>query len=167
MKILKGMHISIDQFTGIWSGNDLEKKITFTESCRYDIGENQKDWNKLFGMSFGFKPLVKQFQMHYNSARFGFRYDPDSQCVEVAPYLYVNGQRKYAETLGIEPLKCEILKEYDMSIIVYGSYVAYNAGTKIWVLNQEIPSRRGFTAPLYFGGNKRAPHTIEVISSAL
>lgn len=165
MKVLKGMHISIDQFTGIWSGTSLEKKIKFTASCRYNIGENQKDWNKLFGMSFGYMPLFKQFQMHYNSARFGWRYSPESDCIEVAPYLYTGGKRQYAEILGIQPFPCEIGKEYEMSITAYKSYVVYAIGSKVWVIDQDVPSHRGFTAPLYFGGSKRAPHTIEVIYS--
>jgi hypothetical protein len=163
MKILKGMHMSIDQFTGLWFGAPLERKITFTDSCRYNIGEDQKDWNKLYGMSFGFKPLIKQFQMHENSARFGWRYDPQSDCIEVAPYLYTNGKREYAETLNLSTFFCEIGKEYNMSITAYATYVLYTVGSKHWVLEQNIPAHRGFTAPLYFGGNKPAPHIIEVL----
>jgi len=36
-------------------------------------------------------------------------------------------------------------------------------GSKHWALEQNIPAHRGFSAPIYFGGNKRAPHTIEVL----
>jgi hypothetical protein len=163
MKILKGMHVSIDQFTGIWCGAPVEKNFIFTESCRYDIGEDQKDWNKLFGMSFGFTPLVKQFQMHENSARFGWRYDIQSDMIEVAPYLYTNGKREYAETLNLGTFFCEIGKEYNMFITAYATYVLYTVDSKHWVLEQNIPAHRGFTAPIYFGGNKPAPHTIEIL----
>lgn len=163
MKILKGMHLSIDQFTGLWFGAPLEKKVVFTDSCRYNIGEDQKDWNKLAGISFGFTPLIKQFQMHENSARFGWRYDLQSDMIEVAPYLYTDGKREYAETLNLETFFCEIGKEYDLSITAYATYVMYNIGSKYWALEQNIPAHRGFSAPIYFGGNKRAPHTIEVL----
>lgn len=162
MKILKGTHICIDQFTGIWLGKPIEKKILFTDSCRYNVGTEQKDWNKLFGMSFGFFPLVKQFQMHENSARFGWRYNPDTDRIEVAPYLYTDGKREYAETLGIDVFSCEIGAVCPMSITPFASFVLYTAGSSSWALNQNIPSHKGFTAPLYFGGNAVAPHTIEV-----
>ena len=155
--------MSINQFTGIWFDVPLEKKVVFTDSCRYYIGEDQKDWNKLTGVSFGFTPLIKQFQMHENSARFGWRYDVQSDMIEVAPYLYTNGKREYAETLGLETFFCEIGKEYDLSITAYATYVMYNIGAKHWAIEQNIPAHRGFTAPIYFGGNKRAPHTIEVL----
>jgi len=162
MKILKGMHMCLTQFTGIWSGAPIEKKIRFTDSCRYSVGEDQKDWNKLFGVSFGFTPLIKQFQMHENSARFGWRYDIQSDCIQVAPYLYTDGRREYAETLGLTPFSCEIGREYSMSITPYATYVTYSVESTHWNLTQEIPSKRGFSAPIYFGGNKKAPHTIVV-----
>ena len=157
------MHLCIDQFTGIWSGKPIERKVTFTDSCRYNVGTEQQDWNKLFGMSFGFFPLFKQFQMHENSARFGWRYNPSTDKIEVAPYLYTNGKREYAETLGIEVFSCEIGKEYTMSITPFASFVLYSINSTKWALNQNIPSQKGFTAPLYFGGTCPAPHIIEVL----
>lgn len=156
------MHMSVNQFTSIWLGKPLHKKVLFTDSCRYDIGEDQKDWNKLMGISFGFKPLIKQFQMHEDSARFGWRYNYKSDIIEVAPYLYTNGKSEYAETLDLEVFSCEIGKEYTMSITPCATFVLYSIGSTRWVINQNIPSNKGFLAPIYFGGNKSAPHTIEV-----
>jgi hypothetical protein len=101
--------------------------------------------------------------MHENSARFGWRYDLQSDMIEVAPYLYTDGKREYAETLNLKTFFCEIGKEYDLSITAYATYVMYSIGSKHWALEQNIPAHRGFSAPIYFGGNKRAPHTIEVL----
>lgn len=46
---------------------ELVHKITFTESCRYDIGPEQADDYQLFGI--GYLP-----HHHRNSVRFGWRY---------------------------------------------------------------------------------------------
>jgi hypothetical protein len=56
-------------------------------------------------------------------------------------------------------------KEYELSITAYATYVLYTIGTKHWVLSQNIPAHKGFSAPIYFGGNKRAPHTMEIFLS--
>lgn len=189
--ILKGFHVAINQFTGIAIGELHNGKsgfvVKFTDSCAYEIDpENQADWNKLCGQSWGFFPLIKQYQMHYNSSRFGWRYNTTTDCIEVAAYYYVNGQRFYENDpskilsiprdiekggfkevyLGIIPLVTtqEVIYTYcfDFKLDSFGIDFQGNGIQKLSQYSQNIPNLNGFSAPIYFGGQTKAPHTIKI-----
>ena len=162
--IPNGCHMAINDFTYPRKGG-LKKTITFTPSCRYDVGVEQLDWNKLCGMSFGFFPLIKQWQMHENSARFGWRYNPATDYIEVSPYLYDKGVRKYAEILGIPFASLAIGIPYEFYILPWEdgcSYVILDGEAPVYnqKIIQYVPSEWGFNAPLFFGGNATPNHTI-------
>ncbi|MGZ5303780.1 MAG: hypothetical protein ACXWDO_06700 [Bacteroidia bacterium] len=143
-------------------GDVMSRKVIFTKSCRYKIGpEDQHDWNKLFGFTLGWKPLL-------HSVRFGWRYRPDFDMIEIGYYLHVNGAKRYRSiiycTVG-ELVKLKIstkevkttdepfsltevffqLDQYKTSVILYVPYKKY-----------------GFKLFPYFGGNQAAPHTIQI-----
>jgi len=172
-KVLKGDHLSCNDFTiphlSIW-GSTLIKRVRFTYSCRYTLdGADQKDWNKLFGIGFGFLPLSKQWEAHYNSARWGWRYNPETDKIELSPYLYTEGLRLYAENMGILCASINIMEEYEVVICPIKSaqkvhYVILRDDEVIYsaLIPQQIPSLMGWEHPLYFGGNKVAPHDIKV-----
>lgn len=192
MKIIpKGWHIAINQFTSISIGavylGNIGAVVKFTDSCRYVTKnpKNQSAWNKLFGQSWGFFPLIEQYRMHYNSSRFTWRYDIESDCIEVAAYYYVNGQRFYETNpdnilripadpkggfkevyLGIIPLQTTSQVMYtfafNFEIGSFGIEFKGNGIQKLSQHNQEIPSLNGFSAPIYFGGQEKAPHTIKI-----
>jgi hypothetical protein len=168
MKIIipKNWHLAINQFTRpMFNGEGyIEKNITFTDTCRYNIGDKQSSWNKLYGQSWGFFPLLTQFQQHFNSSRFGWRYNSLTDKIEITPYWYENSIRHYAETDNLEIASLEIGKEYNFSITAFKSVVIYKIkGVNKWFINQEVPSLKGWIAPLYFGGDKKAPHDIEIL----
>ena len=131
----------------------------FNYSVKYDIGADQTDINKLFGI--GFFP-----SHHKNSARFGWAYNPDKRKIELYGYWYDNGVRK---------------SEYLCDINFYTSYILtiditrrcprirftvvqkdanYEKASKI-VQVSKLP-RLGYYLGLYFGGNQPAPHDINI-----
>lgn len=174
--IKKGKHLS-NQLSlprlGLWNNGQVICKVKFTEDSTYLImGEDAKDWNKLSaGASWGFFPLVKQYMAHENSSRWGWRFDKASGKIELTPYFYSKGVRSYAETLGIEPIKLDLGKEYLLCIMPYNSSMFEKQGVKYWVsseginlfdmtFEQNVPSAKGWLLPAYFGGTKPAPRTL-------
>lgn len=170
VKIKKGRHLSNMITKPMFKKQAvITAEVVFTESCMYEIApQEQKDWNKLFGMSFGFFPPFKQFMMHYNSARFGWRYNTLKRVIEVTPYLYDKGKRLYAEILGMKPAELKIGEKYLMSIIPLKDEVTYEIldafGNVVFreTIHQAVPSLKGWFAPPYFGGNITAPHNIYI-----
>lgn len=76
----------------------IGRELLFDESCEYMLGsEDQYDWNKLYGWSFGIDGI------HENSIRLVWRYNLQEKCVEVAPYAYIDGKR-------LLPTKDQIVK---------------------------------------------------------
>ena len=86
MKVIikKGRHMASNQFKSIRFGlfglGTLGAMVFFPKQARYLTANpsNQPDWNKLFGCSWGFDPLIKQWEMHENSSRWVWRYDNNS-----------------------------------------------------------------------------------------
>ena len=54
----------------ICESRKMSCEVSFTESCRYNVGKDQSDINKLFGFSVGMH--------HKNSVRVGWRYVPSA-----------------------------------------------------------------------------------------
>jgi len=85
--------------------------VRFDESCRYNIGPDQADWNKVFGQTHG---------LASNSSRWASRYVIASDVVQITPYMHKSGEILYDGpifhipigqplTLGIVPLEKHIL----------------------------------------------------------
>jgi hypothetical protein len=118
-------------------------------SCRYEIGSEQADVNKLFGI--GYLP-----HHHRNSVRFGWRYDIASGMVEVMAYWYVEGMRNM-HSMGFVAIGSNhiyvIRRHMDMHQLFLDKKL----------LEVPVPSHRyGFKLGPYFGGNMKAPHDIEI-----
>ena len=183
VKIEKGRHLS-NQFTyprfNLFGNGQLAAVVQFGEGAKYETKDpsNQDNWNKLFGCSWGFNPLVKQFQMHENSSRWVWRWNPKVGMFQVAPYIYAGGVRMYPENSGfpivsLDPNKPVYLNivpnkdepsvrfnySYDFKWMLGGLDVV--SQEEICKINQPIPSINGFVAPAYFGGDEAAPKDIE------
>jgi hypothetical protein len=192
IKIKKGNHLASNQFTGVRFGmfdnGQIGAIVRFGRDARYLTKDpaNQMDWNKLLGCSWGFNPLLKQFQMHENSSRWVWRWNNAISKFQVAPYIYVNGECIWAEKGGFpiidlnidEPIclwlvpdksKSEVYFRFtkDIASLNISSH-ANNFKEKInlsgletlFTTYQPIPSISGFIAPGYFGGTETAPHDI-------
>lgn len=135
---------------------EIECAVRFFTNCKYNIGIDQSDINKLFGYSFGLH--------HKNSLRVGWRYVTKKDMIEIVTYIYVKGERiqekhiawcnfgrYYYITLG-NTLNCAYFKVStcfrDCSLITTNFSIA----------------RRMLSYPLslYFGGNCVAPHDMNI-----
>ena len=139
----------------------FEKNFMFTESCFYDLHDNdQYDVNKLFGFSIG---------LHDNiSFRFGWRALPYQRKIEILTDEYHNSIRQPQKSI------CELdINTWYTFRLTY--YVTHNENTVYLIYNKNnikefygitnsfnIKKNHGFgyTLGLYFGGNKKAPHDI-------
>lgn len=137
----------------------IRKSFKFTESCRYNLySEDQLDWNKLFGCSFGL------FGIHKNSVRFVWRYNLVTQKIEIGAYWYLEGFRNYYHMCDVEindlvNFKITIL--YDSIIftvlddlVPISKYVLYTP--------ESLLKKNKYECGIYFGGNRRAPQRIEI-----
>jgi hypothetical protein len=157
--IFKGAHFAWPLSLGIgYKRKDVVKKVTFEDSCKYKIeGEDMFDINKLFGIGYFFSP-------HTDSARFGWRYNPDVQEIELFAYCYVNKER-------VDWLLCELElnKAYVLGIhILVDSYYFYaieaNKGNIIATetIKKKHKKKWSYNLGFYFGGDKKAPRKMSV-----
>jgi hypothetical protein len=148
-------------------------ELQLTDSCKYRFGTyDDNDINKLFGVAFItwgsvwftlksiWKVIVKrklsEFKSlhHYNSIRYGWRYDALSNRFEVWRYVYLNGDRFmwYVDGLNVgESVKLEIIP-----IDLNDTKCTYALGGKyqIWMPAHSLK----YKLLPYFGGNRKAPH---------
>jgi hypothetical protein len=169
--VKKGRHLS-NQLTGIYfMGTGVRFEVKFTKDSRYVLGGNdQYDWNKLYGMSHGIFPLVQSYMMHYNSSRFGWRYMPDINNYQLMPYFYINGVKSLNNPVAV----LEEGKQYICTIIPWYDKVAYSIiekGTDKLIYyfesKEKVTSYNGFLAPSYFGGNMPAPKDVSYLFKRL
>ena len=148
MRIRKGTHAPL-RLPSIVTSSEIARLVQFTPSCRYDIGSDQSDINKLFGV--GYLP-----HHHHNSARFGWRYDTASGMIEVLAYWYANKERMW------ESLKFVAIGSRNTMVIrrhenMHEFYIGKER------LQIALPSCEvGFLLHPYFGGNRTAPHDITI-----
>jgi hypothetical protein len=151
--ILKGFHYSFGITPKIYTiPTTISKQIIFTDSCRYNLNsDDQLDINKLFGI--GYFP-----SHHHNSVRFGWRYDLKQDKIEVLAYWYENKVRK-----NMPLFFANIGKKYEYNI--HALKYSHTLSVKNVVgYSVFVPSKRyGFSLNPYFGGNRRAPHTMKII----
>lgn len=146
----------------------------FHDDCEYDIpAYNQDSVNKLFGMSFGLH-IHKDSNgnwdggLHWDSARFGWRWSKSDKCIELLAYCYDDGVRNWDNQqrfpvvaqvqLGDEVTCCIELRGSDYLFTVTDRYGRVNNTV---VKHGDIASW-GFTSGLYFGGTIPAPHEMNV-----
>ena len=157
MVIKKNTHAPL-RFPKLLIGEVLISAIVeFTDSCRYDVGEDQLDVNKLFGI--GYFPTH-----HTNSVRFGWRYDKNVDKIEILAYYYLNGDRHF-DTLTWADIgvsyRCVIFIEPNNHTLCMGKK---DTGS-LFEVEYSVPVKRksvGYLLRPYFGGNKKAPHNIEI-----
>jgi hypothetical protein len=156
--IYKGFHFTFPPNVGVHFGKQFGTyKIKFDGSCRYKQLDEENDWNKLVGWSYGYHKE--------NSIRLAWRYKEDIDRIELVPYFYANGVRIVLENNIIT-----VLLEMELTLMIQVGprvrssfsgverflYLAVNNET----LNMKITP--GYTLGPYFGGNGAAPHTMHI-----
>lgn len=140
-----------------WNRKIFCWKVTFTDSCRYDLGSpDQLDVNKLIGV--GYLP-----GHHKHSARFGWRYWNGTDVIELLAYCYVDGERVIRH-LGY----CKIGVEYRIELIAAHRHYFFtlddaegNAIAQADVMH-ENGRKLQYRLGVWFGGSKPAPHEIKI-----
>lgn len=130
--------------------------VEFDQACLYQLsGEDQLDINKLFGVG------CNTIFHHKNSVRIGWR-STNNTDIELVSYLYVNSIRQEERILSVvkpyEKTMCQILF-IDEQVIITTTDINH---TKTEVLNISKKQSWGFLLWPYFGGNKPAPHTLQI-----
>ena len=127
----------------------LVYRVAFTESCRYDIDNDQGDINKLFGIGY--------FPHHHDSSvRIGWNYDLVSGKIQLWAYWYADGVRQYSYLRSVDIGMLYYFKIY----IEDGEHTIDAAGRMFSVYLK--PKSIGYLLRPYFGGNRKAPHTIVI-----
>lgn len=171
MLFLKNFHYCLPYpFPWMWfrkrDSMNITMDVKFDDSIVYDLGEDQMDVNKLLGFAYGFH--------HINSDRIGFRYNIDMKKVELVYYLYVDGVRQKTRHLcyidigvnyevnlnvclpedGVRDVKISV-KNLDKNdfVDIYNKEARIEFKKKPWYY---------YILGGYFGGNRRAPHTIRI-----
>lgn len=157
-KIKKGRHFSTPfKFPKIyWNKTDIKMNYVVTFSkCDYIIEDEDKyDINKLFGISYGYH--------HTNSDRIGWRYNEETNKIELFQYSYEN-KKRFARYID----EIEMNKKYYISLEVHKNKkrnireltITIDGKEYIFFLkyNENRFSKISYTLTPYFGGNKKAP----------
>lgn len=141
------------------SPREVSATVTFDSSCIYDLQSvDQNDWNKVIGLGFvGSKNQSLGSAPHQvDGARVGWRWNPETQKIDLACYAYVDGQRtafKVGETSINQPVYLSIKIDYNKK-----EYRVMEGEPIRFTHNKKFAYKTG----LYFGGNRPAPHAIRV-----
>lgn len=137
---------------------NLRRRVRFTESCRYTLpAYNQQDVNKLYGLSFGFS--------EENSARFGWRYNPATDKIELLAYVHDGGQLNRDAQYDFPVVAAVAIGEaVELNILVFKSLYTFIVGGygTIDVPHSKLNTTYGVTRGFWFGGSQVAPTDITV-----
>ena len=149
-----GNHYSQEKKVQLFRGDSLEFNAYFNETAQYDLGdEDQLDVNKLYGVSDCGTLHTK------NSARMGWRWNKESQKLEILGFTHVNGlfDFKLIATANLNQsytYKIELNSSKDSYVFSFNhSQVSMPRGCQENTIS-------GYKLYPYFGGNKTAPHEV-------
>lgn len=147
----------------------FSKQFMFHPDCRYDIGIDQSDWNKLYGVFLGV------FGIHKHSFRFVWRYCQEYDKIEIGAYYYFNTEKWRVEHLCYVDfntiIQCSLsLKSAEGRVVAtFSTSEPYNNKRSHHSMSGILNSSPlfGFGCGLYFGGNRTAPHSMIILASKL
>lgn len=147
------------------SPTEIRWKVKFNNDADYHIRKedgtthnDQKDWNKLCGLFFSLLNTRK------DSAMMGWRYNPEADEIELAPYYHVDGSR------DMFPTMMTVRREELFTLTLRMDYEKKNYHWKMEKEGFESEHEMPFTHSgglcgfinFYFGGNQPAPQTVSV-----
>lgn len=170
--VCKNMHYSLNflNFKPYYNGHDnvnyiMTYQVKFTDESKYDIGEDQSDINKLFGISYG--------HHHNQSDRIGWRYNKTTNLIDLFLYSYENSKRIKTYLISV-PISKHNVYTIDLDVMENNGYrntnvsiyeTSYNISVKLFGLSymyKHTHTKYGYSLGLYFGGNRKAPKTIKM-----
>lgn len=134
---------------------DFKWVASLNHTCKYDHGDaDQYDWNKLCGVAFSI------FAVRH-SVMFGWRYNKQADRFEIAFYAHdgagVSNRKmvKIAEVKTFEPIQLKM--KLNRSFVD----VWVNGEKNTFFLKKKLPRFKRLVFP-WFGGNRPAPHTMNI-----
>ncbi len=139
-------------------------QVIMNEDCNYLLQEkdgtrsrDQRDWNKLCGVFYAW------FNTRKDTAMMGWRYNPDTDNIELAPYYHISGSRDLLEEPLMTVKRCELFEvvlTIDRSCKKYQWEMRksdYKCAHEISFHHYRMTC--GYIN-FYFGGNRRAPQWV-------
>lgn len=175
--IKEGSHYD-DKIFSSWpwvKSPSMKAQVRFQEDCRYVLLPYYQDnVNKLFGLQFGikiWKDLSRGWDIgvHWNSARFGWRWSETNQCIELLAYVYRKGIRNWDAQMRFPVVaQVKVGEVIDLEVVSdENTYYFYSQkegeARQVTAISHETQSQWfGITHSLMFGGTPTAPHTMHV-----
>ena len=154
-KIKKGKHSS-GTHLGYFKGNTLKVSFKLDDGAIYrsQSAENQGDVNKLFGFTD-----CNALDPQQNSARFGWRWNPDTSKIEILAFVDHQGIHSFQDLGTTHPGE---VSEGTIAL-ENGKYAFYYKGKRV-VMNRNCSKSKmqGFKLYPYFGGQETAPQDIHI-----
>lgn len=156
--------------------SEFEGVFNFDESCIYnfsDIGDTERDINKLFGLSYGILPRFTSGNLipahHINSIRIGWRPKRSIRGhdhIEIFLYWYENGIRKQKSISGLPVPDTD----YYIRVAIEGNKLEYLVADLQYafdisdgIVDVDLPTNKwGYMLYPYFGGNAPAPWKMKI-----
>ncbi len=133
--------------------------IYFDDTCKYNLNSvDQLDWNKACGISlFDFIPNDN------NSIRLGWRYNPESDKIELTAYVHDQGPTVFLpdEPFEVDPhkgIRVTIRTYVDKWVLEVTEIEAKKTKTFSYTPKEVNTYMFAYENGFYFGGNKTAPH---------
>jgi hypothetical protein len=149
--ISKGNHRSGLRYKLFRNKSRLDMKFRFDSTAVYKLeGNDHYDLNKLAGLAYG-------RSHHTNSARVCWRYNSKKKVIELFSYVYDQKQRTFTHIID-----CKIDTECSASIFVKQDSVAFTINGVTKEFSKSKWPSWGYHLYPYFGGDKVAPHNINI-----
>lgn len=145
---LKNWHYFLPSIpTLYWKKKIYKWQAVFDTNCIYDLqNQDQLDWNKLVGVSKYFNPRL-------DSIRFVWRYNLETELIEIALYSEKNYAFEYKLLNTVKPT--EKLK---LSMCFEGYKVTVQVNDVMYTTSYILDKNLMIRCNPYFGGNRVAPH---------
>jgi hypothetical protein len=162
--IKKGRHFSFPRQSKSWQNmEEVVWNVRFLDNSKYSfppiegkIDRDQYDWNKLCGVYFNF------WNTRDDSAMIGWRYNPETELIELAPYYHVDGSRDmFKPIMYVSPgtlIKLHLV--IDRSNKSYDWTLQANNQTAVHSFPFTHERKKSSVIQFYFGGNRTAPQDV-------
>ncbi len=163
--VYKGGHFSFPrQLKFSRNVHAVRWQVRMNENCNYclfnedgTLSRDQKDWNKLCGVYYAWWNTRK------DTAMMGWRYNPDTDNIELAPYYHISGSRDLFEKPFLTVKRCEL---FELILTIDRKKKRYE-----WQMiktNEKVQHQMHFNhyrmtcgyINFYFGGNQKAPQNV-------